>query len=187
MPTKGEKTRSELITCARNLFYRQGYDATSFTNIVEASGLHRGNIYHYFKSKDEILEAVIDQRAQDIRSMLSYWTEHYATPKEGLLVFVAMVAGTKDLIEYGCPVGTLNSELGKNRREVQQTARAMFDLLRDWLTRQFAALGYEANAEAMALHFLGRVQGIAMMAQVYHDANLLKNETQFLREWVQQL
>ena len=55
------------------------------------------------------------------------------------------------------------------------------------LARQFAALGYEANAEAMALHFLGRVQGIAMMAQVYHDANLLKNETQFLREWVQQL
>ena len=187
MASKGEKTRSELITCARNLFYRQGYDGTSFTHIVEASGLLRGNIYHYFKSKDEILEAVINQRAQDIRSLLGYWSEHYATPKERLLVFVAMVAGTKELMEYGCPIGSLNIELGKDRRELQQSARVLFDLFREWLAVQFKALGYATNAEAMATHILGRAQGIAVMAQVYHDADLLKNETQFLREWVQQL
>jgi AcrR family transcriptional regulator len=187
MASKGEKTRSDIVAVAKNLFYQHGYESTSFTDIVNASGLFRGNIYHYFKTKDDILAAVINQRNHDIRSLLDYWSSIYPEPKERLLAFVAMVAAAKDLTEYGCPIGSLNTELGKNRRESQTAARELFDLFRDWLTQQMLALGYADEAQSMALHLLGRAQGVAVMAHVYHDAGLLKYETQLLREWVQQL
>ena len=42
--SKGEQTRAGIVECARQLFYKHGYDGTSFSDIVEASGLVRGNI-----------------------------------------------------------------------------------------------------------------------------------------------
>jgi AcrR family transcriptional regulator len=187
MASKGEKTRSDIIVCAKNLFYQRGYEATSFTDIVNASGFFRGNIYHYFKTKDEILEAVIQQRQTDIRTGLAYWDAQYADPKARLNAFVSMVARSSELTEYGCPIGSLNTELGKERRELQDEARVLFDLFRHWLAQQFVALGYEDKAETMSLHLLGRAQGIAVIAQVYHDADVLKRETQMLAEWVREL
>jgi len=70
---KGEKTRADIVECAKQLFYEHGYDGTSFSDIVNASGLYRGNIYHYFKTKDDILKAVIDQRLEEFRALLTHW------------------------------------------------------------------------------------------------------------------
>lgn len=187
MASKGEKTRSDIIACAKNLFYQHGYDGTSFSDIVDASGLVRGNIYHYFKTKDEILAAVIEQRRAEINAGLEYWDKQYNDPQSRLLTFVGMVARTTELMEYGCPIGSLNIELGKDRRDLQQSARVLFDLFRDWLMKQFVALGYEDNAESMALHLLGRAQGIAVITQVYRSPDVLKRETEMLVEWVGQL
>lgn len=187
MASKGEKTRGEIIACAKNLFYQRGYEATSFTDIVKASGLFRGNIYHYFKTKDEILEAVIQQRQTDIRTGLAFWETQYPDPRTRLNAFVAMVARSSELIDYGCPIGSLNIELGKERRELQDEARVLFDLFRNWLAQQFAALGYKDKAETMGLHLLGRAQGIAVITHVYHDADVLKRETQLLADWVRDL
>ena len=187
MGTKGEKTRSDIIACAKNLFYQRGYDATSFSDIVDASGLYRGNIYHYFKTKDEILGAVVDKYLTDLRLLTAQWSAKYATPKERMLAFVGMVAGNPELMNYGCPIGSLNMELGKERRELQLAARALFDCFRDWLAEQLLALGYGDEANAMAIHLLGRAEGISVMVQVYQDKKLLEREAQGLADWVRQL
>ncbi|MDX1344835.1 MAG: TetR/AcrR family transcriptional regulator, partial [Sedimenticolaceae bacterium] len=62
MASRSDKTRLRIVQSANRLFYRQGYNRTSFTDIVEASGVPRGNIYYYFKTKEEILLATIDYR-----------------------------------------------------------------------------------------------------------------------------
>ncbi|MDR3390604.1 MAG: helix-turn-helix domain containing protein [Sulfuriferula sp.] len=185
---KGEKTRAEIISCAKQLFYQRGYEATSFSDIVDATGLYRGNIYHYFKTKDDILQAVIAQHLVEFRALLSEWDSRHADPKSSLLAFVDMITGRRqDLVEYGCPVGTLNAELGKDRRDLQLAARALFDLFRDWLRMRFLELGKADAADALALHLLGRAQGIAMIAHVYQDTALLQREIQQLDAWIGQL
>lgn len=186
--TKGEKARSDIIECARQLFYEHGYDGTSFSDIVEASGFVRGNINHYFRTKDDILKAVIERHLTDYRALLSQWEKENADPKVRLLAFVEMITGRKsDLVKYGCPIGTLNSELAKDRHDLQQAARALFDLFRDWLEDRFRELGKTEEANALALHLLGRAQGVALISQVYRDTKLLQQETSKLREWINQL
>lgn len=186
--SKGEKTRSDIIGCAKQLFYKRGYDGTSFSDIVEASGLHRGNIYHYFKTKDDILRAVIDQHLAEFRALLAQWAQMHDDPKMRLHAFAGMITGRQlELVQYGCPIGSLNTELGKDRRELQQAARALFDLFRDWLIAQFAALKPNEEAEMLALHLLGRAQGIAVIAHVYQDATLLQRETDQLHAWINSL
>jgi len=102
--------------------------------------------------------------------------------------FVEMITDHEaELVRFGCPIGSINTELGKARRDLQRSAKALFDLFRDWLTTQFVALGREAEAQSLALHLLGRAQGISLIAHVYQDAAVLQREVATLRAWVDAL
>lgn len=60
MATKGEITKSRIIDTARRLFRKQGYAKTSIDDICTESGVKRGNLYFYFKSKEDIARAAIE-------------------------------------------------------------------------------------------------------------------------------
>ncbi len=185
MASKGEKTRADIVQCARKLFYEQGYDGTSFSHIVDATGLFRGNIYHYFKTKDELLEAVVEDYLEDYRALLVRWERENTAPKARLRAFIGMVAGQKtELIKHGCPIGSLNTELGKDRRELQEVARKVFDLFRAWLAARFTELGAGEKADQLALHLFGRLQGVAVISHVYRDRQFLERETRQLEAWI---
>ncbi len=47
-----------IMQAARQLFHEKGADATSMQDVANATGLHKSTLYHYLKSKDELLEAV---------------------------------------------------------------------------------------------------------------------------------
>lgn len=189
MASKGEKTRADIVACARTLFYEHGYDGTSFSQIVDATGLFRGNIYHYFKTKDDILGAVVERYLEDYRALLSRWEREHDEPRARLRAFVDMIVGRKaELVDYGCPIGSLNTELGKERRQLQRVARGLFDLFRGWLAARFEELGRsKQDADALALHLLGRAQGIAVISHVYQDAHLLEREASQLKDWIDRL
>jgi len=56
-----EERRNELIDAAEELFIKNGYEHTSVNNILKKTNLSKGAFYHYFKSKDQILDAVIER------------------------------------------------------------------------------------------------------------------------------
>jgi AcrR family transcriptional regulator len=56
-----EERRRQLLDIAQRLFLKQGYEETSVSEIVRAAGLSQGAFYYYFKSKMEILIALVDR------------------------------------------------------------------------------------------------------------------------------
>ena len=60
-----EERRQEIIATATKLFLADGYDNTSMNDVMKALNIAKGTIYHYFASKDELLEAVVDKLATD--------------------------------------------------------------------------------------------------------------------------
>lgn len=181
---QGEAVRREIVEAANRLFYHRGYNQTSFTDIAEAAGIPRGNFYYYFKTKDEILAAVIDARTERIRAMLAEWDAAEPGPRGRLRLFAEMLRNAeKDLVRYGCPMGSLNIELGKAQPALKAKAKKMFDLFRDWLAVQLAALGQQ-DASGAALRLLGRAQGVAVMAQVYGDREYLREQIAELEAWI---
>jgi AcrR family transcriptional regulator len=65
-----DERRRELITTAQQLFYKNGYEHTSVSDIVKEVGVAQGTFYYYFDSKHAVLEAVIeDLMAQSIALM----------------------------------------------------------------------------------------------------------------------
>lgn len=53
-----EVRRAELIDCAQALFFDAGYEAVTIADIIAAAGVSKGGFYHYFDSKEAVLEAV---------------------------------------------------------------------------------------------------------------------------------
>lgn len=56
-----EERRRQLLDIAQRLFLKQGYEKTSVSEIVRTAGLSQGAFYYYFKSKMEILIALVDR------------------------------------------------------------------------------------------------------------------------------
>ena len=188
MPKKSERTRQRIVEAANRLFYHKGYNQTSFSDVVEAAGVPRGNIYYYFKTKDEILESAIRYRMERIAQMLETWSGTYRTPIERLHRFIDILSNSSDAImRYGCPMGTLNTELGKDQAELQEQAENLFKVFESWLSDQFAELGYAGRARELALRLMAFGQGINVMAHVHSDPAFLRREKEHLVQWVDKL
>ncbi|MFI8826757.1 TetR/AcrR family transcriptional regulator [Streptomyces sp. NPDC053431] len=85
------ETRAQIVDAANRLFYVRGFEHTSFAAIAETVGISRGNFYHHFKSKDEILGAVIEARLHSTRVMLAEWERDASGPAERVRQFVEIV------------------------------------------------------------------------------------------------
>jgi len=179
--------RDQIIAAADQLFYRNGFEHTSFAHIAEAVNISRGNFYYHFKTKDEILAAVINLRLADKRAMLEQWEIEDKNPAERIRSFIKiLILNRAKIIRFGCPLGTLTTELTKLDHSAQEDANRLFTLFRSWLTQQFQALGYNNRADELAMHLLARSQGVATLANAFTDEKFIRQEVKHLYEWLDQ-
>jgi TetR/AcrR family transcriptional regulator, transcriptional repressor for nem operon len=185
MPVKEQHSRITIVEAARDLFYHQGYGATSYADIAKQTGLGKGNIHYYFNSKDDLLKAVVEQRIASIRALLEEWSLDCSTPYDCLDRFIDMVENSaKDLSRYRCPMGTLNDELGKNNQELQKTARDMFDLFLRWLEARVRALMQSKQAKEHAEHLMVMAQGVSVITHSYRDPELVRKQVKVMHRWL---
>ena len=180
-----KSTRDHILEAADRLFYRQGFEHTSFADIAAAVQISRGNFYHHFKTKDEILDAVIAMRLANTREMLAQWEREGQTPADRIRSFIhILIMNRRKIKSFGCPVGTLCTELAKLEHGSQAGANKLFTLFRTWLRRQFTLLGRKADADALAMHLLARSQGVATLANAFHDEKFIRQEVSQMDAWL---
>ncbi|TDC47722.1 TetR/AcrR family transcriptional regulator [Jiangella ureilytica] len=178
-------TREHIVDAADQLFYRHGYEHTTFSDIADVVQISRGNFYYHFRSKDEILDAVIKTRLKQTQELLEQWEADAEQPADRIRSFIHMwFANRADIALYGCPVGTLTTELAKLDHTSQRDATALFTLYRSWLRRQFTLLGRGADADALAMHLLAMSQGVAAVANAFRDEDFIAHEVTKMCEWL---
>lgn len=180
-----QATRARIVKEADRLFYEQGFEHTSFSDIADGVGISRGNFYYHFRTKDEILDAVIALRVANTRKMLEKWEAEGVHPADRIRRFIEiLVTNQTKIMRYGCPVGTLCAELAKLGHAMQDDAAGLFTLFRTWLVRQFELLGRAEDADRLAMHLLGRSQGVAALANAFHDEDFIEREVEAMRGWL---
>ena len=98
MARSATETRSRIISAARNLFSSHGYSGTSLDDILTAAGITKGAFYHYFKSKEDICLALLDEAIAQSRlfseqipedaeflQTLQNWARQLVDPQESAL------------------------------------------------------------------------------------------------------
>lgn len=178
-------TRRNIVAAADTLFYQKGFEHTSFADIAEAVAISRGNFYYHFKTKDAILDAVIDLRLTNTQAMLDQWEKEGEEPKDRILCFInILIANQANILLYGCPVGSLTTELTKLNHHSKERANEVFTLFRSWLRKQFSLLGLHKKSDALAMHVLARSQGVATLASAFHDEKFIRQEVRLMRDWL---
>src|SRR5258707_1650884 len=129
--------RQRLVEGARLVLHQQGVEKTTLADIAQAADVHVGNVYYYFKTKDELVQAAIDSHAHDIQTMLASFDRH-RTPQARLKALVRAITDQRELAaRYGCPEGTLCSELSKRDDDVERAIAILIKVMIDWCEHQF--------------------------------------------------
>ncbi|MBT2991002.1 MAG: TetR/AcrR family transcriptional regulator [Candidatus Thiodiazotropha sp. (ex Ctena orbiculata)] len=178
-------SRLTIVNAARRHIYHNGYGSTSYADIAHETGLGKGNIQYHFKAKEDLLHAAVDQQIQDIREQLESWSLDCGTAYDCIERFIAMVEkNAKNLSLHGCPMGSLNSELGKHERRLQDHARAMFDLYLRWLEARFRSFLPRKQAQARAEQLMVMAQGASVLAHAYEESQIVRRQAKIMRQWL---
>jgi AcrR family transcriptional regulator len=178
--------RERLVRSATDLLYRHGVDSPTLAEIAHVARVPPGNVYYYFRTRDDLVESVIDARAEGLRQLLDSLNRQ-SSPRARLKALGrAWLANQADIAANGCPIGSLCSELNKRDRGLDQRAAAIIATAADWLTDQFRELGHK-DAGELATTMLATVQGAALLANTLRDPSIMTTQIRRLERWIDSL
>jgi TetR/AcrR family transcriptional regulator, transcriptional repressor for nem operon len=177
---KGRATRNRVLDAATALVFEHGVAGTTLDDVRAAAGVSKGQLYHYFADKEDLVRAVIDRTIQQVLDAqprlldLSTWT--------------AIAAWFDDLVQLqvdrhasgGCPIGSLAGELAETDEQARTELAAGFDRweapLRDGLGHMRAnrKLRPSADPARLATATLAAIQGGLVLTQTRRDPQQLR-------------
>ena len=178
--------RDRLVAGARQVIYEQGVEKTTIADIARAAGVPVGNVYYYFKTKDELVDAAIGSLAGDVGALLQS-LERHRTPQSRLKALVRELTAQREMTaEYGCPMGSLCSELDKRGDALGRHCSELLRLPVDWAEQQFRQLG-RRDARDLAVALMASYQGIALLTNAFREPGLMDREARRLERWIDSL
>jgi AcrR family transcriptional regulator len=168
------------------MLHEQGVERTTIADIAHAADVPVGNVYYYFKTKDELVAAVVGHYQQTYRTMVA-GLDQRRTPKARLRGLIGTWVDRRESIAaHGCPIGSLCTELDKRPDQLGLDAAAIFTQLLDWIELQFRELG-RRDARELAVALLAAYEGIAVLANTLREPNLIVPEGRRLERWIDSL
>jgi AcrR family transcriptional regulator len=179
--------RERLVAAAMQLLYRRGAERTTLADIATAADVPPGNVYYYFKTKDDVIAAAIDAHAQQVKSTLGAIDARHQSPRGRLKSLVQEFAAQSETIaQFGCPLGSLCSELDKRVGEPGLDVAQLMRLPVDWAEQQFRSLG-RRDAHDLALDLIAAYEGSALLASTMRDPSVLSSAARRLSRWIDTL
>jgi TetR/AcrR family transcriptional repressor of nem operon len=179
--------RERLVAAATQLLHQQGTERTTLADIAKVADVPAGNVYYYFKTKDEIIAAVIEGYARQITTTLAFIDAHHRSPGSRLKALVQELAGQSEIVaQYGCPFGSLCSELDKRAQEPGLAVAELMRLPIEWAEEQFRSLGRQ-DARDLAFDLLAAYEGSALLANTMRDPSVLSRAARRIDRWIDSL
>jgi AcrR family transcriptional regulator len=177
---KGRATRERILDTATGLVFEHGVAGTTLDDVRAAAKVSKGQLYHYFADKDDLVHAVIDRTIQAVLDAqpgladLSSWT--------------AIASWFDDLVALqvdrqavgGCPIGSLAGELAETDEQARSELAAGYDRweapLREGLERMRAQRKLKRHADPgrLAAATLAAIQGGLVLTQTRRDPQQLR-------------
>lgn len=156
---RGADKRRRLTAAAARILHEQGVERTTLADIARVADVPVGNVYYYFKTKDELVRAALSEHSAGLDELTGR-LEELADPRERLKALIEAWVGQRDVAaRYGCPTGTLAVELDKRADgTLDAEAGAVIRRLLDWAAQQFRALGLP-DPDGLAVTLVMRLPG----------------------------
>jgi TetR/AcrR family transcriptional repressor of nem operon len=178
--------RERLVASAGELLHQQGVGGTTLADIAQAAAVPVGNVYYYFKTKDDLVRAVIEAQTDQVEAMLTSF-DALPQPADRLKALVRRWEQMREVVaRYGCPFGTLASELDRRDDGLDLAAAGPIRRILDWAEIQIRHLG-PRDARELATTLFAGVQGGALLASALRDPDLMSTQVRHLERWIDTL
>ncbi|MGM1047352.1 MAG: TetR/AcrR family transcriptional regulator [Bacillota bacterium] len=183
--------RDQVIQTAAQMFLTGGYAYTSMDDVMRESRVSKSNIYYHFKSKEELLLAVVEFWADTYEAQLfAILGQNGLTVEERILAFMESLAigFTERNHQGGCPFVSLYLQCSEQAEAVRERISRFFVELSPLLTKLFAQgvnkqeFRRDVSDEEAASLFIASLEGSLVLADTTRDAGVIKRTAvQFCR------
>lgn len=179
--------RQRLTAAAARVLHEQGVERTTIADIAHAADVPVGNVYYYFKTKDDLVAAALAEHASSLTA-LTEELDRLPDPRERLKALIAAWVSQRDVAaRIGCPTGTLAVELDKRTdSDLDAAAGQVIRLLLTWVEQQFRELG-QPGPDGLALTLVCAYQGMSLLANALRDPEIMTREGDRLVAWLDTL
>ena len=185
VPRTSDK-RERLLRSADRLILSQGFRQTTLAGIAEDSAVPLGNVYYYFKTKEDICKSIVEKRIESVQMLLEQCSKA-DTPRARLLQLLDYpLTLRKELTNNGCPLGTLSYELSRNEGELNQSSAKLIEVVMDWARQQFQLMG-RPDADELSLQLVSNLQGMSLIANALKDPDVVDKMVNRTKDWLKSL
>ncbi|MPY49334.1 TetR/AcrR family transcriptional regulator [Streptomyces acidicola] len=179
--------RRRLATEAARILHEQGVERTTLADIARAADVPVGNVYYYFKTKDELVLAALSEHSAHLDELTNR-LDQLPDPRDRLKTLIeAWIDQREVAARYGCPTGTLAVELDKRADgTLDAEAGTVVRRLLEWSGDQFRALGL-SDPDDHALTLISAYQGMSLLANALRDPDIMARQGARLLHWLDSL
>jgi AcrR family transcriptional regulator len=178
--------RQRLLEAAMILFHEHGMVATTIATIAEAANVPLGNVYYHFRSKDDLIAAVVQARREEVKAELAL-AACEANPLERLRSLIRDSQRNRELLTaHGCPYASLAQGLRDVQNQQADDAGELLRLHIDFAEVQFKAL-HLPKARDLGAEFISRLYGAYTLANAMGDASFLDAQLKGIEAWLKQV
>jgi TetR/AcrR family transcriptional repressor of nem operon len=188
--TKGEQTRQKILEEAAPIFNRNGYEGSSLSALMKATGLKKGGIYRHFSSKEELAAEAFDYTWREAWRARILPLDAQTTGVERLKQLISNFIEHKSPVPGGCPIlnTAVDADDGNSvlRARVRKALRSWLALLRV-IVRQAAKRGElqpEVDAKAVAILIVATLEGGLMMSRLEGNDGALRKVQRHLNHYL---
>jgi AcrR family transcriptional regulator len=187
-------TREKLVTAARELFWERGYSATGLADVLARAGVRGGSLYHFFKSKEELLRAVLEQYVTLLHPVII--DPAFARTTDPIERVFAVLAGYRAGLVYtdcrhGCPIARIALELTDASDATRRLIALNFDnwarAIRVALDDAGERLPAKVDREDLSRFVLTVMEGAIMQAQAHRELARFDAMVDQLRDYFNRL
>ena len=177
---KGRATRDRVVETAAALVFEHGVAGTSLDDVRAAADVSKGQLYHYFADKDDLVHAIVERTIDQVLSAqpqladLSSW-KAIRRWLDGLVELQRARQGVG-----GCPMGGLASELARHDDEARERLAAGYARWEEPLRRGLeqmrgdGKLRRSADPARLATATMAALQGGLLLTQTRRDPEQLR-------------
>lgn len=172
---RGRASRERIVERAAELFAERGVAETSLDEVLAAAGAGKSQLYHYFRGRDDLVEAAVGLRCAQVLAGLTQALGSVASLAGLEQALAGFVAGFEQMGLPGCPIGSLATEVAGRNEGARLQAAAAFDawerLFADALERmrERGELRPEASPAVLATALLASIEGGMVLSQTRKD------------------
>ncbi|MCP1426789.1 TetR/AcrR family transcriptional repressor of nem operon [Paenibacillus xylanexedens] len=170
---------NEVLDKAMKIFWEQGYEKTSMSDLVEHMGIHRRSIYDTFDDKHTLFLKAMDRYSGKISTTLLAEIKASKTAVEALhKIFDVMISAVEDtpsgclIVNSAVELGTRDQEVDNRSLESFNEAERMFEQIIQWGQRE-GEFSSDHDAKEMAEYLHNISVGIRAMARTSTDKEKL--------------